>query len=102
MTSGLTHKFTAGIALHGLCLAVPSIVVGSSALVARCSAVGCDTIATTAISTSETAAPSAYSRTGIRGWAIARDVAHLTTGIASTSGCSSADAQCRTVSLNVA
>jgi hypothetical protein len=81
-------------------------VIGSTALVASGSAVGCNgTVeasleATTEAGTTGTAcggawAPHAWCR------AVAGDVAHLTAGVAAAAGGTTSDAQCRAVSLDV-
>ena len=100
----IAYKLAASIALHSLRLAIPCVVVGTPALVARSSTVGCDTIATTAISTSEATSTSAHCGTGAGSWVgtIAGDMTHLTAGVASASSSAAADTESRTISLNVA
>ena len=101
-----TYKFAAGVAFHGLCLTVASIVIRPTTFVARRGPVGCDTIATTAalITTTEATTTSTHARAGVLTWvwAVAGDMAHLAAAIAATSGCTTTDTQRGTISLDVA
>lgn len=97
---GSTYQFAARIALHGLCLAVPSVVVGTATFVAcRGSVIG--NIVAPAKSTIATAATS-NRWPGARGRAVARQVTDLATGIAATASRTAAEAQGWAVGLNVA
>lgn len=102
--AGNVAKLSAGVALHGLCLAVPSKVVGSTALVA-----GGRTGASSKTSTPKAAAISSTAdwRTpgnADRGWvgACASQVTGLTAVVATAAGTGTSEAQSRTVGLNVA
>jgi hypothetical protein len=84
-------------------------VVRTSALVTRSSTVGCDTIATSVPTTSGEASRTTSSNgracaCACAGWvrAVAGDMSHLTAGVASAASGTSADAEGRTIRLDVA
>lgn len=101
---GETYQLAAGIALHGLRLAITSVVVGAATLVAGSSTVGGNSVveATAEATTEAWATRTASTRSShARSWAVASDVAHLTARIAAAASGASGNAQSRTVSLNV-
>ena len=98
-------KLAAGVALHGLSLAIPGKVVGTTALVAGGSAGAGETTATTEAATVATTSDGRTSTThvdtgGVR--ASASQVARLAAVVATTAGSGTAQAQGRAVGLNVA
>lgn len=76
-----THQLATGITLHGLSLAIACVVVGATALVAGCSAVGGNRAeATTKAATEARATGATYGRPSHTwGRAITGDMAYLTT-----------------------
>ena len=68
-------ELAAGVALHGLSLAIASKMVGSAALVARCRAVcsGEATAKSASVASSWWSSSSTSDRCCVRGWAVALD-----------------------------
>lgn len=97
-------ELAAGVALHSLGLAVTGEVVGATALVALSSAVVLDTSVAAAEATA--GSTSATTDWGNRGsawsWAVARNVAILAARVAAVVAGTTAQAQSRAVSLNMA
>lgn len=98
-------ELSTSVALHGLSLAVPSKMVGSTALIAggRSGAASESASASkaTAISAAADRSAASHSYTGRVG-AGASEVARLATVVATAVATSAAQAQSRAVSLNVA
>jgi len=98
-----TYEFSAGIALHGLSLAIPCIVVWSTAFVTRSSPVvlHAETTATTEASSKSTTTAAGR---GPRAWVRAASckMPDLTTVVASTAAGAAADSERWAVGLNVA
>lgn len=93
-------KLAASVALHGLRLAVAREVVRATAFVAHRSAIGTREAATE--STSWGSAGAAADRSGVRGWAVAREMTGLAAGVAASAANAAAQAQGWAVGLNVA
>jgi len=102
--AGDVSKLSAGIALHGLSLAIARIMVGASALVAGRSTGNTAVSAAESTLEASTRPSSATSSTGSRAallGAVTCKMSGLATGVASSAG-RTAQTQCRTVSLHMA
>lgn len=94
-------ELSAGVALHGLSLAVAGKVVGAAALVASSRArAASETAAEATVATARDASAAANAAGGVG--AGARKVSGLSAGVAAAAGASAAQAQSGAVSLNVA
>lgn len=97
-------KLATSIALHSLSLAITSKVIGATALVTSGRASTASKAATSEaapVASTGDGAPARNSNAG-GGWAGASQMSRLPTVIAATAGAGTAQAQGRTISLNVA
>ena len=95
------YQFPTCVALHGLRLAVPSIVIWATTFIASCCPVVGDVCATSSVNISSSSTAGAPNRTGARIWTVTCEVADLPTRIAAPTSGTAAQAQGRTVSLDV-
>jgi hypothetical protein len=100
-SAGKRTQLAAGIALHGLGLAIPGKVVGAAALVASSRAGAASEASPEASSKSTPSGTSAASQTSTGVGAVASQMSRQTAAVAPAAGAGSAQTKGRAVSLDV-